>query len=52
MKKEEKLEEAVDCLAAKGYDVLSFSTDRDSVTLFDGKFYLDIRVTEWEGEDA
>lgn len=47
----------VEALVAAGFDVLSFSMDGKSVTLFDGTHYLDITISEYTedkqaGEDA
>jgi len=46
----ERLDTVVELLNdnGTGWDVLSSSDDLTQVTLFDGKFYLDITITEWE----
>ena len=46
----ERLDDVVELLNdhGTGWDVLSSNDDLTQVTLFDGKFYLDITITKWE----
>jgi hypothetical protein len=50
----ERLDDVIEVLNDKGagWDVLSSSEDLTQVTLFDGAFYLDITITQWEGDSS